>query len=48
MVTHAGTPWAERAQWELNRGFGVELVPDYEAPARPLPPGVKLMPVPKY
>lgn len=24
-----GTPWAARAQWELNRGFGVHLVPDY-------------------
>ncbi len=23
---HAGTPYAARAQWELNRGFGVELI----------------------
>lgn len=22
---HPGTPWAARAQWELNRGFGVDL-----------------------
>ena len=27
---HPGTPWAARAQWELNRGFGVELYPYYE------------------
>jgi hypothetical protein len=32
---HPGTPWAARAQWELSRGFGVELVPEYFAPARP-------------
>lgn len=25
-----GTPWAARAQWELSRGFGVHLVPDYD------------------
>jgi hypothetical protein len=29
---HPGTPWAARAQWELNRGYGVELVPEYEPP----------------
>ena len=29
---HPGTPWAERAQWELKRGFGVHLVPDYDPP----------------
>lgn len=44
---HAGTPWAARAEIELKRGFGVELMPDYEAPLPPLPPGVKLMPIPK-
>ncbi len=33
---HPGTPWAERAQWELNRGFGVELVPDYDPPYTPV------------
>lgn len=27
---HPGTPWAARAQWELNRGYGVDLVPYYE------------------
>ncbi len=27
-----GTPWAARAQWELNRGFGVDLHPDYHRP----------------
>ncbi|EAQ77687.1 vWA domain-containing protein [Blastopirellula marina] len=24
---YPGTPWAERANWELNRGFGVALTP---------------------
>lgn len=28
---HAGTPWAERAKWELARGFGVYLAPEYRA-----------------
>ena len=32
---HPGTPWAARAQWELGRGFGVELVPEYFGPGRP-------------
>jgi hypothetical protein len=27
-----GTPWAARAEWEINRGFGVHLVPDYHEP----------------
>jgi hypothetical protein len=31
---HPGTPWAARAQWELDRGFGVDLVPDYDPPYR--------------
>jgi hypothetical protein len=45
IADHPGTPWAARAQWELNRGFGVELVPDYRAPLRPYtgPP----IPIPK-
>jgi len=30
--TYPGTPWAARAQWELRRGFGVDLFPDYEPP----------------
>ena len=29
---HPGSPWAARAAWELRRGFGVDLVPDYHAP----------------
>jgi len=29
---HPGTPWAARANWELRRGYGVELRPDYEPP----------------
>jgi hypothetical protein len=29
---HPGTPWAARAKWELNRGYGVDLVPDYDPP----------------
>jgi hypothetical protein len=32
---HPGTPWAARAQWEMSRGFGVELVPEYYGPGRP-------------
>jgi hypothetical protein len=31
---HPGTPWAARAEWEMQRGFGVELVPAYRAPYR--------------
>jgi len=48
MKNHTGTPWAARAQYELNRGFGVELVADYDTVDRKLPSGIKLMPVPKY
>jgi hypothetical protein len=44
---HAGTPWAARAEWELQRGFGVHLVEDYDAPDRVIPPGTPLTPVPK-
>jgi hypothetical protein len=29
---HPGTPWAARADWELKRGYGVKLVPDYDPP----------------
>jgi hypothetical protein len=29
---HPGTPWAARAELELSRGYGVELVPVYEPP----------------
>ena len=31
---HPGTPWAARAQWELNRGFGVELIEAFYDPRR--------------
>ncbi|HUE69609.1 MAG TPA: hypothetical protein VMP01_01870 [Pirellulaceae bacterium] len=44
---HAGTPWAARAEVELKRGYGVQLVEDYDAPDRPVPPGEPLIPVPK-
>ncbi len=27
---HPGTPWAARANWERNRGFGVKLYPYYD------------------
>jgi hypothetical protein len=42
---HAGTPWAARAEHELRRGFGVELIPDYDIP-HPTPTA-PLIPVPK-
>lgn len=29
---HPGTPWAARAEWEMRRGYGVELKPVYEPP----------------
>jgi hypothetical protein len=29
---HPGTPWAARAEWELRRNFGVELVEGYDDP----------------
>lgn len=44
---HAGTPWAARAQWELDRGYGIHLVEDYDGPYRQPPPGEPLIPVPK-
>jgi len=31
---HPGTPWAARAEYELGRGFGVDLIEDYEDPRR--------------
>jgi hypothetical protein len=46
IADHAGTPWAARAQHELNRGFGVELIPDYDAPNR-YTGSAPLLPVPK-
>ncbi len=40
---HPGTPWAARAKWELDHGFGVELRPHYVNRERnytgtPIPP----------
>ncbi|MFO0817688.1 MAG: vWA domain-containing protein [Pirellulales bacterium] len=43
---HPGTPWAKRAADERARGYGIELVPDYEPPY-PQPSG-PLIPIPKY
>jgi hypothetical protein len=43
---HPGTPWAGVAQQEINRGFGVRIVPEYQAP---IPPYTgKLQPVPNF
>jgi hypothetical protein len=38
---HAGTPWAARAEFELKRGFGIELVEVYRGPPsnKPKPKG---------
>jgi len=46
IANHPGTPWAARADFELKRGFGVELVPVYDVP-HPAPTGTPI-PVPKY
>jgi hypothetical protein len=32
---HPGTPWAARAEAEMKRGYGVDLVPDYDGPHPP-------------
>jgi hypothetical protein len=42
VANHKGTPWAARADYELKRGFGVELVPHYDHPNKPTS-----IPVPK-
>ena len=48
---HPGTPWAARAELELGRGFGVELMPDYDfrdpRPRKPSKPRPPTIPVPK-
>ncbi|MBT5597850.1 MAG: VWA domain-containing protein [Planctomycetaceae bacterium] len=44
---HDGTPWSERAAQEINRGFGLQLVPVYRAPPRRVPAGVPPIPIPK-
>jgi len=46
IASHPGTPWAARADYELKRGFGVELVPIYDIP-HPQPTGTPI-PIPKY
>ena len=37
MQEHSGTPWAARAQWELARGFGIDLHEVYHGPPNPKP-----------
>lgn len=32
IADHPGTPYAARAQWEINRGFGIELVEHWHPP----------------
>jgi hypothetical protein len=31
---HPGSPWAARASWEMGRGFGVDLAPEYRIPIK--------------
>jgi hypothetical protein len=45
IANHPSTPWAARAEFELKRGFGCELIPDYDGP-HPTPTG-PIIPVPK-
>lgn len=45
MSDHPSTPWAARAEHELKRGFGVELIPDYEPPYAT--PSGEPIPIPK-
>lgn len=44
-----GTPWAARAQAELARGFGIDLIPDYNSTlrSRSRPITGPLQPIPK-
>ncbi len=44
---HEGTPWSERATQELQRGFGMTVVPVYRVPPRNIPAGVAPVPIPK-
>jgi len=44
---HDGTPWSERATQEIDRGFGLQLVPVYRTPPRRTPSGVPPIPIPK-
>ncbi len=41
---HPGSPWAARARWELQRGYGVDLAPEYRVPYRTVADPI---PVPK-
>ncbi|MGB0599333.1 MAG: vWA domain-containing protein [Rubripirellula sp.] len=43
-IDHPGSPWAARARWELRRGYGVDLNPEYRLPYRTVS---NPMPVPK-
>lgn len=43
-LDHPGSPWAARARWELQRGYGVDLYPEYRLPYRSVS---NPMPVPK-
>jgi hypothetical protein len=45
IANHPGTPWAARAEYEPKRGFGIELVPDYDI-EHPQPSGTPI-PIPK-
>jgi hypothetical protein len=38
LAAHKATPWAGRAQWELLRGYGVELTANYKYIPTPPPP----------
>ena len=45
---HPGTPWAERAIMELKRGYGIDILPDYDPPPRSrIGNSVKPIPIPK-
>ena len=52
VTDHPGTPWAARAEWELARGYAVELREHYSyygprPPSPPRPTTIKI-PIPKY
>lgn len=39
--THPGSPWSARAAWEQQRGFGVDLRPEYRTPYKNVPNPMK-------
>jgi hypothetical protein len=50
IARHPNTPWAERAELELKRGFGIELEEEYHhvgPPPKNPPPPPPLIPLPK-